>query len=57
MKIYLINLDRDTADTVFALMMELASERGTAFVVVTHDNALAARCGHVLRLDHGRTRD
>ena len=51
------NLDRDTADTVFALMMELASERGTAFVVVTHDNALAARCGHVLRLDHGRTRD
>ena len=51
------NLDRDTADAVFALMMQLASERGTAFVLVTHDGALAARCGHVLRLDHGRAHD
>ena len=47
------NLDRDTADGVFALMMQLASERGTAFVVVTHDAGLAARCAQVLRLDGG----
>jgi lipoprotein-releasing system ATP-binding protein len=51
------NLDRDTADVVFELMMQLARERGTAFVVVTHDPSLAGRCGHVLKLDHGRTRD
>jgi lipoprotein-releasing system ATP-binding protein len=51
------NLDRDTADAVFALMLQLARERGTAFVVVTHDASLAERCGHVLRLDHGRTRE
>ena len=44
------NLDRGTADGVFALMMELARENGTAFVVVTHDPALAARCGETLNL-------
>ena len=44
------NLDRGTADGVFQLMMELAREHGTAFVVVTHDPSLAARCGETLNL-------
>jgi lipoprotein-releasing system ATP-binding protein len=47
------NLDRETADGVFEAMLELARERGTAFIVVTHDEALAARCAHRLNLKQG----
>ena len=45
------NLDRETAHGVFELMLQCAREQGTAFVVVTHDNALAARCGRTLTLE------
>jgi lipoprotein-releasing system ATP-binding protein len=51
------NLDRSSADAVFALMLQLARERGTAFVLVTHDGSLAARCQRALRLELGRLVD
>ncbi len=48
------NLDRSTADGVFALMLELAQAHGTAFVLVTHDATLASRCSRQLSLVQGR---
>lgn len=47
------NLDRNTADGVLALMLDLAQDHGTAFVVVTHDAALAAKCNRQLRIVSG----
>ncbi|RZI61906.1 MAG: ATP-binding cassette domain-containing protein [Rubrivivax sp.] len=47
------NLDRSTAATVFELMLEMARELGTAFVMVTHDQDLATRCEHQRRLVGG----
>ncbi|XHS78400.1 ABC transporter ATP-binding protein [Burkholderiaceae bacterium UC74_6] len=44
------NLDRGTSQTVFELMLAAAHELGTAFVMVTHDEHLAAQCGSTLRL-------
>ena len=48
------NLDRVTADEVFALMLARVRERGMALVLVTHDESLARRCDRVLRLTQGR---
>lgn len=48
------NLDRGTADGVFELMLDLAKTQGTAFIVVTHDESLAGRCAHQLRLVQGK---
>ena len=47
------NLDRSTADGVFDLMLQLARDQGTAFVLVSHDHALAAKCSRRMRLDSG----
>lgn len=48
------NLDRSSADSVFALMLELAQAHDIALVLVTHDASLAARCTRQLQLVAGR---
>ena len=48
------NLDTATADEVFALMRRLHARQGTAFLIVTHDPRLAARCDRVVELVDGR---
>jgi lipoprotein-releasing system ATP-binding protein len=47
------NLDTHTADEVFDAMVRLSAARGTAFVIVTHDTALAERAERVLVLSQG----
>ena len=47
------NLDTETADAVFDLMLDVARKQNTAFVIVTHDPLRAKRCDRILRLDHG----
>jgi len=48
------NLDTGSADGVFALLREINRERGTAFLVVTHDRRMADRCDRIVELVDGR---
>ena len=48
------NLDPETSDHVFAVLMEVVRETGLSALIATHNLALAARMDRVVRLDGGR---
>jgi lipoprotein-releasing system ATP-binding protein len=47
------NLDRHTAEAVFDLMLQLNEAHNTSFIIVTHDQQLAAKATRTLRLQDG----
>jgi len=46
------NLDTQTGDELFSLMLEL-NRKGISFIIVTHNEALASRCGRTLKMKDG----
>jgi len=51
------NLDAATGQQIIDLMFELNAKEGTTLILVTHDEAIAARCGRILRIQSGRLAD
>jgi putative ABC transport system ATP-binding protein len=47
------NLDTATGQRITDLLFELNRNTGSTLVLVTHDRALAGRCGRILELDAG----
>lgn len=47
------NLDSKTGERIIELLFELNQEKHTTLVLVTHDNALANRCQHSIKLEAG----
>ncbi len=50
------NLDRQNAEHVYELMLELNREIGTSFLVATHDARIAERMDRIMLLDDGKLR-
>ena len=48
------NLDTASSDEVFLQLRKIHVERGTTFIVVTHDPRLGLRCDRLVELIDGR---
>jgi len=48
------NLDTETGGQVIDLMFRLGAEHRTTLLLITHDRALAARCGRIVPMADGR---
>ena len=47
------NLDTHTGERIVSLLFDLNAQSHTTLVLVTHDRAVASRCGRVLHMDSG----
>jgi putative ABC transport system ATP-binding protein len=48
------NLDTHTGESVHDLLLTINKQKGTTFVIVTHNDKLAVRADRVLRMDEGK---
>jgi putative ABC transport system ATP-binding protein len=48
------NLDAETAERVEQLLFSLNREAGTTLIIVTHNNELAAKTNHIVRIKGGK---
>jgi putative ABC transport system ATP-binding protein len=48
------NLDGATGETVMNLLFEMQAQYGSTLLLITHDPALAARCGRTIQIADGR---
>jgi len=51
------NLDEETSHSIEALLFEINKEQNTTLVIVTHDNELAQKTDHVIRMKGGKLVD
>ena len=47
------NLDQATGTVVMDLLFDLQARHGTTLLLITHDTALAARCGRIVQIADG----
>jgi lipoprotein-releasing system ATP-binding protein len=48
------NLDTETGEELFNLLIHLNKEKGITFIIVTHNESLSKRCHRTLRMVDGR---
>ena len=48
------DLDGATGEVIMDLLFDLRDRTGTTLLLITHDPALAARCGRIIRIADGR---
>lgn len=48
------NLDGKTGEVIIDMMFRLHEQEGTTMILITHDDALAQKCNHQVRLEDGR---
>ena len=51
------DLDSETANEIMDVLVDLNREQGLTFILVTHDRAVGARCGRIVRMRDGLVED